>query len=230
MPTASVHRSIPVDVGTTAGPAARQLLSREERQAQILRAAATAFAHGGFAATSMDDVAAEAGVTKLILYRHFESKEELYRSVLSAVAARLRDEFLKGLNQPEPVRRGFTTRSILVVARENPDGFRLLTTHAAREPQFAELAREFKDQGLVVADTMIGDMIPDPVVKAWASGVIADYVVQGVLVWLDAGDPSRDDEFVELASRGLRGMFLSWADHDRLPDHVRAELRERHDR
>jgi hypothetical protein len=128
------------------------------------------------------------------------------------------------MHQPEPARKGFTTRSILIVARENPDGFRLLTTHAAREPQFAALAHEFQARGLAVAEAMIGDMIPDPTVKAWASGVIADYVVQGVLVWLDAGDPARDDEFVELATRGLRGMFLSWADHDRLPEHVRADL------
>jgi len=208
----------------TASSPSRQLLPREERQAQLLRAAASAFAHAGFAATSMDDVAAEAGVTKLIVYRHFESKEELYRAVLRAVAERLGEEFVKGLSQPEPARKGFTTRSILIVARENPDGFRLLTTHAAREPQFAELASEFKEQGLHVADAMIGDMIPDPVVKAWASGVIADYVVQGVLVWLDVGDPARDEEFVELATMGLRGMFLSFADHDRLPEHVRAEL------
>ena len=30
--------------------------------------------------------------------------------------------------------------------------------------------------------------------------------------------------FVELATLGLRGMFLSWADHDRLPEHMRAEM------
>jgi AcrR family transcriptional regulator len=41
----------------------------------------------------MDDVAAEAGVTKLIVYRHFDSKEELYRSVLDGVNARIADEF-----------------------------------------------------------------------------------------------------------------------------------------
>ena len=53
----------------------------------------------GLAATSMDDVAAEAGVTRLIVYRNFESKEGLYRAVLERVATRLRDEFVAGLER-----------------------------------------------------------------------------------------------------------------------------------
>ncbi|HYD10163.1 MAG TPA: helix-turn-helix domain-containing protein, partial [Acidimicrobiales bacterium] len=65
-------------IQTTSGsaPTTRRLLSREDRAASILRGAADAFAHGGFAATSMEDVAAASGITKLIVYRHFGSKEE----------------------------------------------------------------------------------------------------------------------------------------------------------
>jgi hypothetical protein len=111
---------------------------------------------------------------------------------------------------------------MLVVARENPDGFRLLTMHAAREPQFAAIEREFTARSLAVADTMIADMIPDPMVKAWAGRVIVDYLVDGVLTWLDLGEPARDDEFVMLATEGLRGMFLSWADEARVPRRLRA--------
>jgi len=200
-----------------AARAPRQLLAREERQAQLLRAAAVAFARAGFAATSMEDVASEAGVTKLIVYRHFDSKEELYRAVLTAVSERLAAEFMAGLMDPEPRRDGYLTRSILVVARENPDGFRLLTTHAAREPRFAALDQEFRDRQLAVADSMIGDMIPDAAMKSWASRVIVDYLVHGVLSWLEVGDPDRDEDFVEFATLGLRGMFLSFADPDRIP-------------
>jgi len=205
---------------------ARQLLARDERRAQLLRAAATAFARAGFAATSMEDVGTEAGVTKLIVYRHFASKEELYRDVLSAVSQRLHEEFLCGLNLPDSERHGFMSRSILIVARENPDGFRLLTTHAAREAQFAGLSQEFAEQGLHTADLMIGDMIPDATVKRWASKVIVGYLVQGVLAWLESGDPDRDDEFVELATQGLLAMFLAWADHERVPEPLRRAMAE----
>ena len=110
----------------------RRLLNTQERQAQILRAASRAFARAGFAATSMDDVAAEAGITRIIVYRHFASKETLYRAVLTAVAERMRDEFLAGMPKPGHDDQGWIHRVMLVVARQNPDGFRLLMVHAAR--------------------------------------------------------------------------------------------------
>lgn len=201
---------------TTSG---RQLLARADRQAQLLRAAATAFARAGFAATSMDDVAAEAGVTKLIVYRNFESKAELYRAVLDGVEERLRDEWLREIALPEPERRGFTTRALLTVARENPDGFRLLVVHSAREPEFASLAEAFTERARGVADQLIGDMIPDPDVKAWAGQVIVEYLVSGVLAWLDHGDPATDDAFVDRATRGMYGMFLAWADPSKVDTH-----------
>jgi AcrR family transcriptional regulator len=202
-------------------PAARQLLSRADRQAQLLQAAAVAFARGGFAATSMDDVAAEAGVTKLIVYRNFASKEDLYRSVLDGVSDRLRDEWLREVSLPEPERHGFTTRALLTVARENPDGFRLLLVHAAREPQFADLADAFVDRARGVADLLIDDMIPDPTVKAWAGQVIVEYLVAGVLAWLDVGDPDEDEDFVERATQGMFAMFGSWADPDKVDERRR---------
>src|SRR5204863_4834383 len=105
--------------GAGAGPrrramsvAPRQLLSRPERQAAILRGAATAFARTGYAATSMEDVAAASGITKLIVYRHFDSKEELYRAVLQQVSDRLAEEFVAGVQRGE--RRGLGVRTLLV--------------------------------------------------------------------------------------------------------------------
>ncbi|MQA26947.1 MAG: TetR family transcriptional regulator [Micromonosporaceae bacterium] len=47
-------------------------------------AAARAFATGGYAAISMDDIAAEAGVTRLIIYRHFDSNRRRPRAPLHA--------------------------------------------------------------------------------------------------------------------------------------------------
>jgi AcrR family transcriptional regulator len=47
----------------------------------LLRAAATVFAHRGFTATRISDIAAEAGVGKGTVYEYFRSKDELYFSV-----------------------------------------------------------------------------------------------------------------------------------------------------
>ena len=69
----------------------RKLLPAPERRAALIQAAKDAFAERGFAATSMDDVAAAAGVSRLIVYRHFESKEDLYDVVVAEAAAMLVD-------------------------------------------------------------------------------------------------------------------------------------------
>ena len=53
-------------------------LPRAEREHQILTAARRLFAERGYAAVTMDDVAAEVGVTKPLLYTYFGNKERLY--------------------------------------------------------------------------------------------------------------------------------------------------------
>ena len=69
------------------------------RRAEILRAASQVFARSGYAATSMEDVAAAAGVTKLIVYRHFDAKETLYRAVLERVFERQVTLFVENMVQ-----------------------------------------------------------------------------------------------------------------------------------
>ena len=184
-------------------------MPREERQASILRAAATAFARTGFAATSMEDVAAEAGITKLIVYRHFESKEELYRAVLARIEDRLREEFTVLFSQAD--RRGSTVRALLRVGREDPDGLRLLLVHARRETAFAEYADGVRDRSIELATALVGDTIPDPVIRRWATRTLVTYVYGAVLEWLDVGDPDLDDEFAERATDGLLALYGSWA-------------------
>jgi AcrR family transcriptional regulator len=198
-----------------ATPPTRQLLPREQRQASLLQAAARAFARAGYAATSMDDVAAEAGVSRLIVYRHFASKEELYRSVLDQVAQRLHDEFVAGLGaEPPPAPDGFTTRLLLGVARDDPDGFRLLVVHAAREPQFASYTSMLREAAAQIADDLMGDQIPDPSMRAWATHTIVDYLYASVLAWLDHGDPERDEQFINWATAGLVALYRSWVEVD----------------
>ncbi|MDO1529299.1 TetR/AcrR family transcriptional regulator [Fulvimonas sp. R45] len=53
-----------------------------EKRAAILEAAKSLFIHNAFAGTSMDAVAAEAGVSKLTVYSHFGDKDNLFREVI----------------------------------------------------------------------------------------------------------------------------------------------------
>ena len=54
----------------------------DRKRAAILEAAVAEFRHAGYAATSMDRVAASAGVSKRTVYNHFPSKEALFAHIL----------------------------------------------------------------------------------------------------------------------------------------------------
>ena len=188
---------------------ARRLLRREERHASILHGAAAAFAGTGFAATSMEDVAEACGVTKLIVYRHFDSKEELYRAILQRVFDRQAEELVQGLEHPE---QGLGARTLLTVAREDPAAFTLLWRHAPREAQFAAYASELRDMSVGAARDLMAIASDDPRFDAWAAEVVIGWLVEAVLTWLEVGEAARDDEMVRWATEGLRRMRAGWVD------------------
>jgi AcrR family transcriptional regulator len=64
-------------------------LPRAEREEQTLEAARILFAERGFAAVTMDDIAAEVGVTKPLLYTYFGNKERLYLACMEPAAQAL---------------------------------------------------------------------------------------------------------------------------------------------
>jgi len=157
----------------------------------------------------MDDVAAEAGVSRLIVYRNFESKAELYRAVLAGVRDRLREEFVAGYERRDED-RAFAVHAMVTVAREDPDGFRLLWRHAAREPEFAAFADEFHDRSVAAVEALVGEGLPDPALRHWATVLVVDFVVQAILGWLDHGDPRRDDELERRITEGIVALYPTW--------------------
>lgn len=64
----------------------------EQRRTAIVTAAREAFARGGYAQTTMDEIAAAAGISKGSLYNYFESKEALFEAVLRAYALGVEEE------------------------------------------------------------------------------------------------------------------------------------------
>jgi AcrR family transcriptional regulator len=64
-------------------------LPAQARREQILDVAVQVFARNGFHGTSMNHVAEAAGVTKPVLYQHFDSKQALYLALIGEVGRRL---------------------------------------------------------------------------------------------------------------------------------------------
>jgi AcrR family transcriptional regulator len=166
---------------TGALPARR--LPRSQRREQIVSAATRAFARAGFAATNLDDIAAEAGVSRAILYRHFDSKTDLYQAVLESACGRLvtatgADEFTEA-----------SIGGLLRVAADDPAGFRLLFHHAAREPEFRQAMDQFQADMTRVAHKHLAASISDPAWAAWAAQLVPTVAIAAVTAWLDAGQP-----------------------------------------
>jgi AcrR family transcriptional regulator len=163
-----------------------QRMRRADRREQILRAAARAFGRAGFATTNLDDVAREAGVTRAILYRHFDSKADLYRAVLDQAQRRLADA------TGSPTFTNASIGGLLAAASEDPDGFRLLFQHAAREPEFRPQVDELRAASIGIALDQLTPHFEDPAWSRWAAQLAAFTTIEAVIAWLDAGQPDRD--------------------------------------
>lgn len=187
----------------------RSRLPRAERRAQLIGAAASAFLRRGFEGTSMDDVAVEAGVSRLILYRNFESKTALYRAVLDSVLVDLAAQFTDV--ELATVRDRGAVDMMLPVARRHPDSFRLLWRQAWREPDFADQSDLFRERVTYYAHEMLTEHLHDPTLLGWAALSAGAHLVDGICHWLDVGDPARDDEFARLLMAGIRALAEAWS-------------------
>jgi AcrR family transcriptional regulator len=88
--------------------AVRRRLSPEARRLQIIESARLVFSRAGAGRTKMRNIAEEAGISEPILYRHFASRDELFKVAvldpLDAIVQKLAGE-LDGLAAAAPVER-----------------------------------------------------------------------------------------------------------------------------
>ena len=78
----------------------RRRLSAEERRESILEAANHVFGEHGFEHVRIDDVAAAAGISKALIYEHFESKQELYSELMNQAAMELLSVLVQAASAP----------------------------------------------------------------------------------------------------------------------------------
>jgi AcrR family transcriptional regulator len=105
---------------------------QNERREQLLLVARKIFAERGFQATTMDDIAKEAGFTKPILYQYFESKIELYREIVNQTAAKLLTTLRDAVDAVDTPRAKIEVafRVYFEMVVEETDAFRILFIHS----------------------------------------------------------------------------------------------------
>jgi AcrR family transcriptional regulator len=170
---------------TTTRAAPTRRMPRAQRRRQIIDAATRAFARAGFRNTGLDVIAAEAGVTPVILYRHFASKADLYRGVLESASAWLRE--VVGTDTFDDT----SIPALLRAASADPPAFRLLFRYAPREPEFLDIMETVRSTATEIAHRNLAD-ITDDRWRSWAAALLPTLTTEAVIAWLDAGRPDPD--------------------------------------
>lgn len=164
--------------------ARRRIQTMEENRARLITAARKAFAEKGFAAASMDELTAEAGLTRGALYHNFGDKKGL----LAAVVAQLDGEMAR--------------RAQAVGAAAGDDWEGLLAEGEA----YIKMALDPEVQRIVLLDgpAFLGDPTQWPSQNAClevTKGTVARLIDEGILKPVD----------VEAAARLLNGAALNAA-------------------
>jgi len=77
-------------------------MAAADRRALILEAARETFADGGYHATSLEEIADRAGVSKALLYEHFDSKRDLHAAMLELHVTELLERISAALVDADP--------------------------------------------------------------------------------------------------------------------------------
>lgn len=161
-------------------------LRMAQKRASILQAARPILLRDGLGGTTLDRVAAEGGIAKMTLYRHFPNKEALFEGLVASMCEYMRE----GLeNAPLPALdktaadRLSEELSAFTAALIEPDALALYRVIVADGWRFPDLARVFDESGMRVIRRRIAEILA-------SGGVPADQTMQvaGGVVAIALGD------------------------------------------
>jgi AcrR family transcriptional regulator len=133
-------------------------LTAEERRRQLFDVALALFAERGYAAATMDDIAEAAGVTKPLVYQHFESKRALYLELMDVFSLQLISSIVTATADADgprqQVEQGFAAYFGAMV--DNEQAFRLLYGRGAPDdPELGEALHRVEEAIAQAIDPLI---------------------------------------------------------------------------
>jgi AcrR family transcriptional regulator len=175
-------------------------MSAADRREAILAAALDAFAERGFHETSLDQVAARDGISKALIYEHFESKRELHAALLEMYVRELLDRVRAAIAAaPSEEAR----------LRDGVDAF--LSFVEERREAWRMLFRNIGDPGVGEAFARVQDEVTQAIAALMAADAPAAY---------RTADPEFE-QAVEMLAQQLSGAVQAlanwWDDHRDVP-------------
>lgn len=151
---------------------------RAERRAEMVQAAMNAVRRGG-PGVSVAEIAAAAGITKPVLYRHFTDRADLQRAVGEQAAGLLFARIAPELqHEREPVEqiRGIVDAFLAGIEAE-PELWRFVVHHPVERAAGAEIVEDVRARIAGMLASLIGDRLRELGIdaggaEAWAQGLV----------------------------------------------------------
>ena len=203
-------------------------MTGHERHEQLLEIGRHLFAERGLEGSSIEEIAARAGVSKPVVYEHFGGKEGLYAVVVDREVGRFL-EMANRLLAGDDTRQKFeyAAVSLLRYIKENADGFRILVRDSnptSGSGTFASLISDVAGQ----VEYILGDVLQtrgyNPKLAPLYARMLVGMVTFTGQWWLDAATPDEEEvaaHLVNLAWNGLSAL----EPRPRISDAARQRLR-----
>lgn len=191
----------------------RKRMSSAERREQLIDIARGLFADRGFDGTSVEEIAAHAGVSKPVVYEHFGGKEGLYAVVVDREVRALETSIKDALATPNANYREITERGTLAMLDyidACPDGFRIISRDSAAPSStsttFASILSDITAR--------VEDILVQPLARRGYNPQLGRVFAQGLVglvaaagqSWLDERKPPKEELAAQLVNLTWNGL------------------------
>jgi AcrR family transcriptional regulator len=192
---------------------ARVRMTGKERREQLLTIARKLFADRGFEATSIEEIATRASVSKPVVYEHFGGKEGLYAVVVDREMRHLLDSMTNALTGGHPrVLLEQAALALLSYIEDETDGFRVLVRDspvATSTGTFSSLINDIASQAeYILAREFALRGYESKLAGLYSQALVGMVALTGQW-WLEERKPNKEEvaaHLVNLAWNGLSNL------------------------
>jgi AcrR family transcriptional regulator len=189
----------------------RPRMTGKERREQLLDVGRSLFAQRGFDATSVEEIAQTAGVSKPVVYEHFGGKEGLYAVVVDREMSRLLDAItgaLTATGKPRELLEG-AAFALLDYVESSSDGFRILVRDSPVAQSTGSFASLISDAASQVEHIMVNQFKLrgfDPKNAPMYAQMLVGMVALTGQWWLDERKPDKAVVAAHLVNLAYNGL------------------------
>ncbi len=192
----------------------RTRMSGFARREQLVAVGRSLFATKGFDATSVEEIASKAGVSKPVVYEHFGGKEGLYAVVVDREVQSLVGSLQNSLTSSEHPREILeqATLTLLDYIEANSDGFRVLVRDAPDDRTSGSFSSVMGDVAAKVEHILAEQFDKSRMDRSWAplyAQMMVGLIAQVGQWWLDERRMPKDvvaAHVVNLVWNGVRNL------------------------